>query len=289
MSDATAEELNGRGLSLAEAGDVSGAEAAYKAAMALEPEWSAPVYNLGLLHKYRCEWPASLEYNRRAAELNPDNEASWWNMGIAATALGDWREARRAWTACGMTPPLGDGPPDFGWGMTPVRLEPNGEGEVVWARRIDPARAEIESVPLPTSPYRWKDVVLTDGAEEGQRISEGRVYSVFNVLQLLSPSPFHTFVVELGTESEEAINMLGDMAMESGMGAEYWGTSTQILCRACSLGLPDGHLPHGASPAHPHFGLAARDEGEVRVLINRWIEESRTADAIRFYHVPRSA
>jgi tetratricopeptide (TPR) repeat protein len=114
VSELTAEELNERGRRLANEGDSSGAETAYRSAMALDPDWSAPVYNLGLLYKYQCDWSRSLEYNRRATELNPDDEASWWNLGIAATALSDWPEARRAWTACGMTPPEADGPPDFG-------------------------------------------------------------------------------------------------------------------------------------------------------------------------------
>jgi hypothetical protein len=289
VTDSTAQELNDQGLRLADEGDTSGAEAAYLGAVALDPEWSAPVYNLGLLYKYKGDWHRSLEYNRKATELNPDDEASWWNLGIAATALGEWSEARRAWSACGMNPPPGDGAPDFGWGMTPVRLEPNGDGEVVWARRIDPARALIGSVPLPTSPYRWRDIVLTDGAEEGQRIIEGRVYSVFNALQLLSPSAFQTFVVELGTDNEGAITALGELAMADEMGAEYWGKSTQILCKACSLGLPDGHSHHDGAPANPHFGLAARDEGQVRTLLDRWLETTPVADMIQFYPVPRSA
>jgi tetratricopeptide (TPR) repeat protein len=285
----TAEELNEKGRRLADEGDTAGAETAYLAAMALDPEWSAPAYNLGLMYKYQGDWHRSREYNKRATELNPDDEASWWNLGIAATALSDWGEARRAWSACGMNPPEGDGAPDFGWGMTPVRLEPDGDGEVVWARRIDPARAQIGSVPLPTSHYRWRDVVLTDGAEEGQRIVEGRVYSVFNALQLLSPSQFQTFVVELGTESEEAINALGELALDSEFGAEYWGKSTRTICRACSLGLPDGHSHEKGAPVHPHFGLAVREESEARALIDKWLERTRGADIVTFYAVPRSA
>jgi hypothetical protein len=248
-----------------------------------------PVFNLALMYKYHGHWQQSLEYNRRAAELNPKDQGCWWNLGIAATALADWSEARRAWTACGLTPPEGNGAPDFGWGMTPLRLEPNGAAEVVWARRIDPARAEINSIPLPTSPYRFHDIVLHDGAVEGQRIVEGRVYHVFNALQLLSPSPFQTFVVELGTDREEAINALGKLAVANELGAEYWGKSTRTLCRACSLGLPEGHAHHDGVPAHPHFGVAAREEVEVRALIDKWLATSPGADVVRFYPAPRSA
>jgi tetratricopeptide (TPR) repeat protein len=285
----TAEELNEQGRRLDGEGDTAGAEKAYREAMALEPEWSVPVFNLGLIYKYQGNWPASLECNRRAAELNPQDEGAWWNLGIAATALANWSEARRAWAACGLTVPEGAGAPDFGWGMTPVRLEPDGAAEVVWARRIDPARAEINSIPLPTSSYRFHDIVLNDGAPAGQRIYEGRVYSVFNSLQLLSPSPFQTFVVELGTDSEEAINALGRLAVASELGAEYWGKSTKTLCRECSLGLPETHAHRHATPAHPHFGLAAREEVQARAVIDTWLETSPGADIVEFYPVPRFA
>src|SRR5690349_17245045 len=95
-----AEELNNEGMQLREEGDLAGAEAAYRAAASAAPEWSAPIYNLGLLYKYEGRWPESLSHNQRAVQLAPHDEASWWNLGIAATALGNWSEARRAWTAC---------------------------------------------------------------------------------------------------------------------------------------------------------------------------------------------
>jgi len=165
--------FNEQGRQLHAAGDIAGAETAYRAAIAAAPEWSVPVYNLGLVYKYERRWAESLEYNRRAAELAPD-EASWWNLGIAATALSNWPEARRAWAACGMDVPPGDGPPEFNWGSTPVRLNPDGDGEVVWARRLDPARARIANVPLPASGFHWGDIVLNDGAIEGERVVSRR-------------------------------------------------------------------------------------------------------------------
>ena len=284
----SAEELNEQGRRLAHAGDATGAESAYKAAIALAPRWSAPVYNLGLMYKYRGEWGLSLQYNKLATELSPDDEASWWNLGIAATAIGDWVQARRAWQACGMTPPVGEGAPEFNFGTTPVRLDPEGEAEVVWARRMDPARAVIASVPLPSSRYRWRDIVLTDGAQEGQRMVEGRTYPVFNALQLLSASEFVTIVVELGSANDAAIEALGSMAMDEEIGAEYWGMSTRILCRACSLGLPDEHTGQDSAPAHPHMGLAVRDESVVPPLLDRWLASQPSADLVRFYPVPRS-
>jgi len=38
---------------------------------------------------------------------------AWWNMGIAATALGRWRDARHAWQQCGVADPGGSDPPVY--------------------------------------------------------------------------------------------------------------------------------------------------------------------------------
>ncbi|HEY3231856.1 MAG TPA: hypothetical protein VGJ87_21680, partial [Roseiflexaceae bacterium] len=92
-----AHELNERGRQQARDGHLEEAEVAYREAIARAPDWSVPAYNLGLLLKYQRRWPESLAANRRAAELAPDDEATWWNLGIAATALGDWTTAREAW------------------------------------------------------------------------------------------------------------------------------------------------------------------------------------------------
>ena len=227
-----AEQLNNEGVQLRDDGDIAGAETAYRAAAAAAPEWSVPVYNLGLLYKYEGRWQESLACNKQAAMLAPDDEASWWNLGIAATALGEWNEARRAWEACGIEVPSGDGPPEFNWGDMPVRLDPTGQAEVVWARRLDPARAQIVSVPLPSSPFHWGDIILTDGAEEGQRIVDGRTYSVFNALQLLALLGFRTFILELPTAQPEALAALYACATDHGGAAEAGARSLPSSVRS---------------------------------------------------------
>jgi hypothetical protein len=281
----SAVEFNERGLALREAGDVAGAEAAYRAAMLAAPDWAAPVYNLGLLYKYERRWQESLDFNRQAANLQPDDEASWWNLGIAATALSKWPEARRAWTACGIDVPPGEGPPEFAWGRTPVRLNPDGDGEVVWARRLDPARAQILNIPLPTSGFRWGDVVLNDGAVEGERVVNGRTYPVFNVLERWQLSSFRTFIIELVTANGEALAALEQCAEDRGGAAEDWGTCTSILCRDCSYGRPHEHA-ETSNPAHPHCGLAARDHEHADEIITAWLATVPAADLTVWYEAP---
>jgi len=280
-----AEQLVAEGYERDEAGDSIGAERLYRAAAEANPQWSVPFYNLGLMCKYQARWPESLTYNQRAAALAPDDEASWWNLGIAATALGDWSEARRAWSACGIDPPPGDGPPLFEWGRTPVRLDPSGDAEVVWAQRLDPARARIISVPLPWSAHNFGDIVLNDGAPQGHRRSNGVEYPVFNVLALLEPSKHQKFVVELGTSDPASVEALEDIASALGGAVEDWGVSTNILCAQCSLGTPHEHSDAPAAPAHPHCGLAAFDRSQAEMILGRWLDEQPRADLIRWYAV----
>ena len=278
-----AERLVAQGLSLEDDGDRTGAERAYRDALAQNPMWSVPHYNLGLLCKYQHRWEESLEFNKQAAALAPDDEAAWWNLGIAATALGDWAEARRAWKACGMEPPAGSGAPVFDFGSTPVRLDPNGNAEVVWAERIDPARARILSVPLPWSQHNYGDIVLTDGAAEGHRVVDGKQYPVFNALALLSTSPLKKYIVELATADATSIEALAQCAEDSGGAAEDWGRSTNILCAKCSLGTPHQHTTGSSVPAHPHCGLAARDDAHAEAIIQSWLARNPNADLIRWY------
>ena len=265
-----------------DAGDAAGAEAAYRAALALSPDWSPLHFNLGLVCKYAGRWEASFDFNRRATELDPDDQGAWWNLGIAATALGRWRNARRAWTRCGVPDPGGPDPPQYALQRAAFRLDPDGAGEVVWGTRLDPARARIENVPLPTSAFRFDDIVLTDGAIEGERVSNGRTYPVFNVLQRLTPSRMRTFVIELASVDEAAVDALWTIAQRDGGSVEHWGVSTRILCRDCSYGVP--HVHDGeAAPAHPHCGLAVPDAATAQRVIDEWLATCDTADLVRWY------
>jgi hypothetical protein len=278
-----AERLVAEGLALEDEGDATRAEEAYRAAIAQKPAWSVPYYNLGLMCKYQSRWQESLEFNRTAAALAPEDEAAWWNLGIAATALENWSEARRAWNARGMEPPAGRGPPDFAFGPTPVRLDPNGNGEVVWTDRIDPARARIVSVPLPWSAYNHGDIVLTDGAAEGYRVVNNNQYPVFNALALLSASRLKKYVLELATSDPASVELLVEIAEELKGAAEDWGRSTNILCAQCSRGIPHEHPSGPHVPAHPHCGLAARDDPHAESIIRTWLDRAPKADLVRWY------
>lgn len=277
-----AERHNKKAIELEESGNRSEAVLFYQKAINSDKFWSAPWYNLGLLYKREGNWSESFECNLKAVRLNPSDEDAWWNLGIAATAMENWSEARRAWIACGI--PLDDakGPIELDFGPTPIRLNKNGDGEVVWCDRIDPARAVIRSIPLPESGHRYGDMLLHDGEPQGHRVLEGREIPVFNELQLLHPGEFGTFMIHLAGldefEIEELIEDLGD----SGIPAEDWSSNLRVICRACSEGLPPGKdHTHQTDPNEAHrIGVAAKSEASLRQFLTQWLAKHTQAEVI---------
>jgi hypothetical protein len=156
----------------------------------------------------------------------------------------------------------------------------NGTGEVVWGMRLDPARSRIDNIPLPPSVYRFGDIILNDGAVEGERIADGVKYPVFNVLQRLVPSEMRTFVIELASVDADDLRRIAE---DLGGSAENWGASTRILCRDCSYGAPHVHDDNDGTAAHPYCGLAASSRQAAQTIIDRWLESSGTADLVTWH------
>lgn len=283
-----ASRANRRGRILEKQGCTDAAIGEYECACALDPEWAVPFYNLGLIHKYSGAWELSLSRNQRAVELDAGNEAAWWNLGIAATALGRWEVARSAWRGFGMDVPDGTGPISFPCGPTPIRLNPETGGEVVWAERLDPARASIRNIPLPESGFRCGDIVLNDGAANGHRILNGSELPVFNCLCLLHASSLCTWVAEVQPTALQddggpsSIDILIDMADGRGLAAEDWSTSLIPICKACSDGCPHsihGHEAEEIRGIHK-IAIAAPDAVQVQTLLDDWLACSNVSRVV---------
>lgn len=277
-----AERHNRRAIELEESGNRSEAVLFYQKAINSDKLWSAPWYNLGLLYKRECNWSGSFECNLKAVALNPSDEDAWWNLGIAATAMGNWPEARRAWLACGIPLDEEDGPVELNFGPTPVRLNHDGDREVVWCDRIDPARAVIRSVPMPESGHRYGDMLLHDGEPQGYRILDGREIPVFNELQLLHPSEFGTYLIHLAGLDEFEIDELIETLGDSGIPAEDWSSNLRVICRACSEGLPPGvDHTHQKDATEPHrIGAAAKSEASLNRILTSWLAKHPQAEVI---------
>lgn len=272
-----ADEANEEGRAALDEGRLSDAEGAFRRAIELDPAWGSPWFNLGLVHKRRREWDACLEANRQCLERRAEDEGARWNLGIAATATGAWEEYRRAWRSFGVEVPEGDGPFDLGLGLVPIRLDPEGPSpEVVWCRRTDPATAVIENVPLPESGHRWRDRLLHDGEPRGVRRIGEREVDVFDMLELLEPSTYETFEVDLRAPEPADYEALEELAGASAHhSCEDWSASIRMLCKACSEGDPDtgdhDHPPELATGEARRFGLAAGGRAAAEELLDRWV------------------
>lgn len=260
--------LHQRAQACSRSGDDDAALALYAKCLRIEPDRATTLYNVGLVHKYRGEWQLSFEFNAKARVLAPRDEATLWNLAIAATALRRWSVAREAWRDVGIDISAGDGPIDMDFGVTPIRLHPNANGEVVWARRIDPVRACITSIPFPESGFRLKDVVLHDGAATGTRTVEGREFPVFNVLETFERSAFETYVIHLHSATDERVAWLQQQAGDAGVGMEDWTTNVRALCKQCSEGRPHETHDHGPSAQDMRrIGLASSDPAKIEALV----------------------
>lgn len=271
-----AARLISQGVALRDAGDDEGALLLYRKAIDAQPDWSVPWYNIGLIHKYAGQWEASLAANREALERDPQDEAAAWNLGIAATALGEWSAARHAWNKCGIRMPEGEGPIEMDCGLTPIRVNPGDAPEVIWSDRIDPARAIVRSVPLPSSKRRFGDLLLHDGAPNGYRLLDGQEVPVFDELAVLVPSAYSTFEARMDPIDEPLLGELTRFCGKHDIEVENWSTGVRVLCKACSEGRPFGdgghnHGPMGAGGAGVRLGVAARHGDSTRDLIGDWL------------------
>lgn len=255
----------------------------YRLAHQADPDWATPLYNLGLVYKYDGRWAESLAHNLKAASLNPEDEAAWWNAGIAATALQDWRSARTAWRAYGLDYEEGTEPIPDREGWAAVRLNPDDDGEVVWVTRLDPARARIENVPFPASGFCFGDVLLHDGAPAGERVSNGETFPVFNCLGLWRASRVSTWTLEMPGVFHDRIDAIQEALARVVHRAECWTSTVRWLCRQCSEGLPHDEHDSDLPPALTHaleWGLAVEAEDpflEIRsALLDVGIEEDFT-------------
>lgn len=284
---AAAIDANGRGLEASDAGDRAEAVRHYLEATRLAPEWAVPWFNLGIEYKQARQWGACREASARALALDPEKKPAAWNLGIAATALGDWAEARRAWRAYGVDVPDGEGPIEMDLGAVPIRVGGDEAPEVVWCDRLDPARARIVSVPLSDCGRCHGDLVLHDGAPRGHRMLGGREVPVFDELELLVPSGASTWSVEVTVPTEADRDALLAILERRAVPAEDRTTMLRILCKACSEGNPD--LPaerHDASCGRrvgdgegwqrEHLvAAAAARAGPIREALAEWVDGGR--------------
>lgn len=247
-----ADRLNEQGRACADAGDWDAALMFYRQAADLVPAFEPAWFNMALVYKRQRQWDEAMDCNERAAALGGgEGDPAWWNLGIAATALRRWDAARNAWRRFGIQVPEGTGELQMDLGPAPVRLDPDGRAEVIWGRRVDPARVVVMNIPTPESGHRWGDVVLHDGAPNGERKAWGRVYGVFDELERWQPSAIPTLQVQLTLADETDALALVDLFDQAGYAAQDWTASIRLICRQCSEGRPPEPMSTRHHPSQP--------------------------------------
>lgn len=191
-------------------------------------------FDAALAYKFIRDWPKAYELGKQAAAraARGVQDPAFWNLGIAATVLRDWATARDSWSGYGIDLPPGDGEISADLGATCVRIATRTGQEVVWARRLCPARALLLSVPFDPA-RRFGEVVLHDGAPNGERIVQGTPIPVFDELMLFAPSEVATLSVTITGAVAGDVEALLELLGANDLGAEAL-SSGQSLCRCCS-------------------------------------------------------
>lgn len=232
------------------------------------PESGGWWYDAALAYKFLRNWPKAFELGRHAAaRAEPGTgDPAFWNLGIAATIQGEWAVARQAWAGYGITLPAGDGEIQGDFGTACVRLAIGGSPEVVWVRRICPTRASVTSIPF--GDRRFGEIVVHDGAPNGERIVDGRRYPVFDELLLWKASATPTFRANVSCRAAADLEELGDAVEAAGLAIEP--VSGMVLHpRAESEGRVELNQRPAEAGDHDVL-LAAPDRAAARAVLESW-------------------
>lgn len=254
-----------------EAEDVYNAIKLYKRIIKLQPQWLPPYLQLRTIYKRRREWKPAYHYTKRSLSLNSTHSDVWWDLGIAATALKKWRIANNVWGKFNFPSSFPAKDREF----CSLYLNRGKQFEVVLARPLCPARAEILSIPLPESRQRFRDIVLYDRRElKGYNIAGGKKLPVFNFLGHWKHSSYHTFSCELHTCREEDIRLMESLCRQAGYGFENWSNASLNFSPGIRKGVPEFYTfkERDGEPAADmqKVAIAAHNRREVERLLQQW-------------------
>ncbi|MEL7119841.1 MAG: hypothetical protein AAFO07_10380 [Bacteroidota bacterium] len=199
-------------------GDVYTAIKLYKKVTKNYPDWAPPFERLGHLYKDRQDWKAALHYIKKSVSLNPGNSQAWWDLGIAATALKRWRIAKNVWTKFGMHHPISPL-------RKVIRLRHNKGEELVEVLILDPARAQIKSIPFPGSTYRYNDIVLYDRTITGHYITETERLPIHDAIGVFKSSVYQSASCLLLSVDKNDLSTLEELCKYNEVGIDIWSNA----------------------------------------------------------------
>jgi hypothetical protein len=236
----------------------------YKRTIKLGAAWVAPYARLGQIYKYRQEWKPALYYNKKAASLQADDPACWWNIGIAATALRKTRLARTVWAKFGL-----DAAPREPFPIS-IRRVYGKQYEILWALRRGPAEAIIQNIPHPQSGRCFGDVVLIDNLIKGHHSSAQHRLPIYEELGLLKRSAFFTFSCLLQSADRKDIQVLQNLCREQGLGFEVWANATRAFSSKQFGTQPEYYAMDWATEEELLVALAAPTGSRALGALDAW-------------------
>lgn len=257
------------------AGDSYNAVKLYKKLVRLAPDWSLPYHFLSLFYRERNEWKPSFHYSQKAIETNPEDKTAWHILATSATALRRWQTARIAWNQLGFEFRKTDKILNLDLGLIPICINPKTKPEIVWARQIDPARAQIESIPQPSSERRYKEIVLIDNQPIAHRNLRGKRVPIYEELESIRLSSYDTFAVILETNAKSSIDILDSLCQDAEIGFDNWSKATrQFWLRNQEL-LPEFFGAEIFSKAHANtdyqlIAFASQSSLAVKEVLHAW-------------------
>jgi hypothetical protein len=175
-------------------------------------------YHFGVISKLEMQWEtARLAFEKVLKQSQ--HSSVYWNLGIIAVAQRNWVKAREYWKKVGLLIEDGEGDYAAMGNLTPIRLpllkikddemigaqeeekrqtlavqnlKSQYKSEVVWGMRLCPARIEITSIPYYHQDYSCGDVVLVDGAQNGEINLQNQKYPIMDVIGKFSESKGET-------------------------------------------------------------------------------------------------
>lgn len=180
-----------RGIAELEKGRLDEACATILQAARIDAGYFAPWFHIGLAKKRQREWRLALSAFSKAWDRMPPNisaeiyAAIVWNIGIAATIMGDARRADEAWDRLGYTrTPAGTNDGRIWSGL--IWVAEDGI-TMALAEQVNPAVARVVQAPSEKGALQVGAMVVHDAQRLGTRSHEGIDLSVFEVLAALSP------------------------------------------------------------------------------------------------------
>lgn len=241
-------------------GDVYNAVKLYRRILKLAADWLPPYLKLAAIYKQRREWKPLLHYAKKALALDPSQQDLWWDLGIAAQALGKLRLARTVWSKFG----------DKNKTTTLISLQLNHSGlfELIWAMALDAVQAQIQSIPHPDSGLHFQDLVLFDRHPVGYQVAKRRRYPVYPEMGLVKRSFYRTYSCILETETTKDIKLLEKLCKEAGLGFEVWSNAARAKTIAGKAEYYDGALI--SDTAMPLIAIAAKQIDEAQEVLAAW-------------------